>query len=171
MALPDFRKSSLLKHGKRADARKRKLAFLAFKPEEYRREAQLSQRVTTLEKQLEASRSAQARLTAELATTRQQLAQAEATVRKHDAERHKAVQRYADIIGNYGKLADKYNELCDNVQTFITGPVNPFVTSGLMEEIESDLAKTHERQLCAQFGVVPLPPPPARTIDALTPCS
>jgi septal ring factor EnvC (AmiA/AmiB activator) len=171
---PDYRKSTLLKHGKRADARKRKLSFLAFPPDVHRNEAHLSKRVATLEKELETSKQAQTRLTAELAHVRHRLAQANAKLQGHEAERRKAVQRYADITSNYAKLADKYNLLCTNVQEFICPPIDPygtFTNSPLMAAVHADLAKTQERRLCAQLGATPLPPPPAQAIDAHAPCS
>lgn len=173
MPLPDYRKSTLLKHGKRADARKRKLSFLALPPDVYRKEAQLSKRVATLEKQLEASKEAQLTLTAQLAHTRHKLSQATSALQEGEAERHKAVQRYGDIAANYNKLADKYNMLCNNIQDFVCPPINPYGTfegSPLMATLHADLAKTQERRLCAQLGATPLPPPPAQTLDALTTC-
>lgn len=188
MSLPDWRTSTMTKHGKRADARKRKLSFLAFEPNKFRRDTDLSKRVSTLERQLEASKNAQARLSAKLKITQQQLAQAEdtaektleqlaranATVQNHDAERLKAVERYATFLQNYDKLADKYNKLCDDIQAFICPPINPYGTlvgSPLVKDIQADLGKTAARRLSAQIGVTPLPPLPVESLDIYAPCS
>lgn len=205
MALPDWRTSGLTKHGKRADTRKRKLAHLACKPSEMRlhqtrapaaikapttnanteRIAALTRHAATLKKELAASQSAQAQLTAELERTRQalshtqaKLAETQATLTSAQAERRKAIHRYSRGVTRYYDLCDKYNQLCDMVQASICTPVDQYGTFGedglmsafpgldldIREEVKADLATTQARRLSAQLGIEPLSPPPARPV-------
>ena len=152
MALPDWRNSTFTRHGKTANARKRKLATLAVKPNEINkaaalvsklhrqtapsttgmaeRIAALTQHISALQAQLDAAKQAQAQLTEDLKRARHELTQTQAKLESNNAERQKAVQRYYEIYCNYSKLSDKYNELCDMVQASICAPINPYGSIG-----------------------------------------
>lgn len=159
MVLPDWRRSTFTKHGKTADARKRKLAHLAVKPNETKkaaalaaklpkrgatstpraatstpgaaeRIAALTRHVNTLQAQLETARRTQAQLAHDLRHSEHKLAQARAKNAADDAERHKAVQRYSDIFRKHSELIDKYNALCDMVQASICAPIDPYGSFG-----------------------------------------
>lgn len=152
MVLPNFRTSIFTKHGKTADARKRKLAALAVKPHETKKAAALASKVqkptapsttgmaeriaaltrhtSALQAQLYVAKQAQAQLTQDLKRAQHELAQAQAKLNSNNAERQKAVKRYYEINCNYSKLADKYNELCDMVQASICAPIDPYGSFG-----------------------------------------
>ena len=121
----------------------------------------------------------------QLAAASRQVTVERLRAKEASADRDDILRHLACTVRKYGKLADKYNELCSAVCATTDAPLNQIDPFGTMDNhpefiaaaahltkrpkvtaaVDADLGTASTRHLSAHLGVRPLPPPPANALD------